>query len=939
MLFSKVLSIAALLVATVAAQDEVPILEAPEVEMAIAIKGSAENALPGTFWVELDAQIEDAQAYIIEKLAAVGIPATDITVRTNVKTPLINSISFTVPADESTDEIISAIPTVNTYRVRGIAAALPVDIDMNAIDANAFSSERVHSITGVNQVRQTLGLTGKGIKVAVIDSGVDYLHPALGGGFGPGFKVAYGYDLVGDNYSFANPIITPDADPMDNCSSSSHGTHVAGIVGGFGYGLTGVFNPPSNFSGVAPEATIGAYRVFGCNADFTSEDLVTAAIFRAAADGSDIINLSLGGGPVFADGSDSYAAEVVAKAGHIVVASNGNSQSAGLMTNGSPAVSKGAIGSASYDNPSTAAPTLNFEGRVFPAGFGSANPNVNFNQAYEVVAFDLDAIINNTLTDGLTLPPPAPVDAKGKALLIRWGSGNSVTRCTNAVALGASACIIYSNTGSAPIIPGIPSIPTMATNNVAGAAIVDALRANRTARIFFNIPNTISSFSSPGLDPELNIKPDVGGIGGQVLSTISRFSSGGRVAYGAKSGTSMSAPYTSGALALLLQAKGKVGFEMARTLLMNTARPSNVRLGVLTDSVARQGAGLLNIYNAITTKTLVTPPALSLNDTKYTRQHYTLTISNSDTKPVTYNLTANGAAMATGFVAGDDALQNIAGTRFTADYAEVKFARLNDRVDFLEFTLAPGASRRVNVHFKPPVNAIAGLFPVYSGFLTLSSNGMPVASVPYAGMVGSWRDAPIWSRVSPTFTTRYLGGVWRVASNITSTTGAFASRSFVPLRTAEPFSVVNATRGMTLLPIASTTSRYAKIEVLFAGNATEKAALPGNIRHKTPLGYIVGSPLTDVASPTIFTVGPKAPGVFSQLARNAPSAAQGVEAPTVWQWNGEITTNSTSIEKFIKLPAGRYQVKFSGLKHFGRVGAKGDSNYDVVTSPAFDLVY
>lgn len=68
------------------------------------------------------------------------------------------------------------------------------------------------------------GYLGDGISIAIIDTGVDYLHPALGGGFGPGYKVTYGYDLVGDAYNGLNTPV-PDDDPMD---CAGHGTHVSG---------------------------------------------------------------------------------------------------------------------------------------------------------------------------------------------------------------------------------------------------------------------------------------------------------------------------------------------------------------------------------------------------------------------------------------------------------------------------------------------------------------------------------------------------------------------------------------------------------------------------------------------------------------------------------------------------------------------------------------
>lgn len=81
-------------------------------------------------------------------------------------------------------------------------------------------------MTAVDEVHK-LNITGKGVKVGIIDSGIDYRHPALGGGFGPGFKVAGGYDLAGDDYDGLNTPV-PDDDPLTECLEGGHGTHVAG---------------------------------------------------------------------------------------------------------------------------------------------------------------------------------------------------------------------------------------------------------------------------------------------------------------------------------------------------------------------------------------------------------------------------------------------------------------------------------------------------------------------------------------------------------------------------------------------------------------------------------------------------------------------------------------------------------------------------------------
>lgn len=100
-----------------------------------------------------------------------------------------------------------------------------------------------------------------------MDTGVDYMHPALGGCFGKDCLIEYGYDLVGDDWTgLNNPI--PDDDPYDDCIG--HGTHVSGIIGA---------QPnPMNVTGVAPGAKLGMYKVFSCLGSGTTDDVLIAAL-------------------------------------------------------------------------------------------------------------------------------------------------------------------------------------------------------------------------------------------------------------------------------------------------------------------------------------------------------------------------------------------------------------------------------------------------------------------------------------------------------------------------------------------------------------------------------------------------------------------------------------------------------------------------------------
>jgi subtilisin family serine protease len=140
----------------------------------------------------------------------------------------------------SLEHLLSEAPPLSQMGAPDFRLSSSVETISQAGDVSSLLNG-AHNLTGVNYVYENFGLTGRSQTVAVIDSGVDYLHGSLGGGLGANHRVVGGYDFAEN-----------DADPYDDGPSGFHGTHVAGIVG----------SDHASYRGVAPEADIVALRVF-----------------------------------------------------------------------------------------------------------------------------------------------------------------------------------------------------------------------------------------------------------------------------------------------------------------------------------------------------------------------------------------------------------------------------------------------------------------------------------------------------------------------------------------------------------------------------------------------------------------------------------------------------------------------------------------------------
>ncbi|MFT3888713.1 MAG: S8 family serine peptidase [Arachnia sp.] len=631
----------------------------------------------------------------------------------------------TVDADNDTARTLTDLPGV-----KAIYPVFPVELPKGQTSTPAMT--HAIAMTGADIAQSKLRLSGRGVKVGIIDSGIDYDHPDLGGkGVNgktkfPTKRVKYGYDFVGDDYNADpasdtyNPTPKPDKYP-DDCQG--HGTHVAGIVGANG-----------TIKGVAPQVTFGAYRVFGCDGS-TDTDIILAALERAKRDGMDVINMSLGAGfqswPTY---PTSVASDRLWKQGIVVVNAAGNEGDYYTQSLGSPASSDKAIAVASYDNTQVKLAELAFTpagGSPISAGYLGASGSPNLTNA-------INGLPVTTLPDPLGCA--AGGDATGKVAIVSRGTCSFHQKAVNAQNAGAKALVIYDNApgiinatveGDTPI-----TIPVVTVMKDDGAAVVSALASGPvTAAVTgakVDRPNPtaglISDFSSWGLAADLTLKPDLGAPGGSIYSLEPLEKGDG---YVVNSGTSMATPHVAGAVALMLQAKPWMTPNQVLTRLQNTALPSNFRelpdLGIL-DAAHRQGAGLIQIDSAILTDTTVSPSKLSAGESADGRFRKTLTIKNTSRYPGVWTLSKVDAIS----TEPSQWQNNLVPALYDS---KVTFSKTKVRVP------AHGKAR-VTVTIAPDAEAPEGT--VYSGYIVLTSKEGTTLRVPFAGMAGDYGNLDVF---------------------------------------------------------------------------------------------------------------------------------------------------------------------------------------------------
>ena len=507
------------------------------------------------------------------------------------------------------------------------------------------------------------GYTGKGVKIVVLDTGIDYTHADLGG---PGTQEAYekakasdtipegtydskkflgGYDLVGDDYNSAKKETStphPDANPLD---CGGHGSHVAGTAAGYGVNADGsTFH--GDYSkltdeqlkdmkigpGSAPDAQLIGLRIFGCKGTTAFVPLGLDRVLDPNDDGdfsdrADIANLSLGNEFGVFDETVNYAVGSLYREGILSVVAAGNANNYNAV--GDTYSNSGGPGTSAYSlTVANSIGSTQMADRVkilSPANeadtYGDYSVSFDYSKATEeqlrgtVVRA---ASRNRYACEAFTEEEAAAL--KGKWALIDWAEADGTAPCGSRVrfdnlqAAGATGVVIASDTevgdtaiGGNSAIPGV----RLAKSQVERlSSQIDS--GNLTLQLGENLRESIrvqngkldqaNTSTARGMHGSHGItKPDVAAPGTNISSILV----GGGTEATVKTGTSMSTPFVAGVAALIMQAHPEYGPRMIKTAIMNTADHRMQDAWGNPYAVDRVGTGRINTRAAVADRVML----------------------------------------------------------------------------------------------------------------------------------------------------------------------------------------------------------------------------------------------------------------------------------------------------------------------------------------------
>ncbi|TAQ87058.1 hypothetical protein B7494_g4627 [Chlorociboria aeruginascens] len=638
------------------------------------------------------------------------------------------SVPHPGPSGSTTD----VSPNTRTLREREFLN-VPLDhqtVRPREIAASTANLASANEMGGVDKLHQK-GIKGKGIKIGIIDTGVDYRHPALGGGFGVGFKIAGGYSFVTDNGT-----LNDSPDPLTTCIIGGHGTHVSGIVGmdpitdGTGFDI----------AGVAPEASIYMYRTFDC-ANSGGSDTIMAGMLRAQSDGVDIVSMSLSTGTQSIGSADPLSAvtQSLKNSGIAVVVAIGNEGvgsafASNLFTADEPSADVAAIAVGAVANSEFPLVYSAVDSQGSTIGYASVWP-LNIYEAdvylladgcdpsvWEVALKDITNVNQTVIAFEVYNPACNPNS-------ISWNS--SPVKPAFIMALNTnnpSPYLLEYNIfspgffGNTQFVNVSPNDTLILENNYNQAGGYGNYKLTFNSSSFVSVPQytggLVDWYSNFGPDYfSYLMKPQISAPGGHILAT---WPLGPNSNYTIISGTSMATPYIAGCFALVKSQFPTATVDEILALLQTNSSPMKwVFDSTLLSATAQQGSGLVNVYNAIFSDTKVSPGQILISDVTHTEYgSANVTIENTSGVAQTYTISHQGAGY----------MDNILG------YMEQSQKALYGTADFstTSITIQAGQSEMIPFSILPPDGVTPDSHPVFGGFVQITS-GSETLSVPYIG--------------------------------------------------------------------------------------------------------------------------------------------------------------------------------------------------------------
>lgn len=732
----------------------------PDQEIRVIVEMEAQpavrRAVVQSMGADLNTQLQSAETQALRAQQTVIHSAKAITGNDTIQQTayLVNTFSMNMTPAEM--EEIAKLPGV-----KSISPVTTFEMKMN------YASH----MTTVYKMWEDLGYTGEGTVIAVLDSGVNYHHPDMKLSDGAKIRITksdaqaliqklgygtYYSDKVPFAYSYSGYY------EMDN-HSNTHGLHVAGIAAGNG-GETGI-------TGVAPDAQILGLQVFGMGNSAFTDDIIRA-IEDAVKLGADIMNLSLGSTAGFYD-DVAYLQTALQSATNdgvlccVAAGNDGSSASLlGINTNdfgvvdsgavSAPSTAPGVLSVASVNNTYLKGNTLSL---TDADGVSHEATVFNFSQVYDTVRKENPGLYGwETLKDVLLIDcgygtigelfgsVQRPTDGSKWVAVVQRGEISFEEKVDFCSMVGASGVVIYNNEPGSEVPFNVSSgdaatasskiCQIMVSNDFGKELLAFAAKGERVTFhemqskfLVASDGGEMSTFSSWGPTPSLDIKPEISAPGGNIYS----ISSGD--GYETMSGTSMATPYVSGASALTLQAvkaaqeagelslKGMNVNAYLKLALMNTADILYQPGGTTPYSVRQQGSGMVDPVGAAKTRVLASWNGLGGAALKQigSTANFTVTLTNYGTQPQTYTLTPD--VLYTDCTVEDnvDTIKQIPGAQITYSVSTV--------------TVPAGGKASVNA----TVSVGSAEYNHYvEGFAVLHGDGCEDLSLPVLAFYGDW---------------------------------------------------------------------------------------------------------------------------------------------------------------------------------------------------------